>query len=87
MTIRTKVLVPHTEGCGALEQVAYGWWDGPWCLLGDGFNGAPKAIYADSLCRTYQGHRRWLVAICNSSQCEGRLAVLEDDILAALPKD
>ena len=79
--IRTKIIVDHKKDCDSLRMVRQGDWDTPWALLGQTWK-EEKGYYH----RDKQGGKRsinhtWLRAICNSTDCPGRIIVNEDDIL------
>lgn len=82
--MKTRIFQKHARDCHALVMVARGALTTAWSLIEDdqGFraNAAGVVSYTD---RT--NPYRWLIAICEDSDCPARIAIREQDILEALP--
>lgn len=72
----------HRKGCHALDAVSRGDWDGPWWMPGDSYFGDKRGAIEGA-----RGSYRWHAFDCNDLDCEARILVREDIIVAlvALP--
>jgi len=73
-TMRT--LKEHAADCRAIYSVERGDWNTPWWICGD-FEYRRSNGYAG-------GSRRGMIIECNSTNCNARIWISEDDVLAAL---
>ena len=71
-----RIIKDHIDDCQALKLVACGDWDTPWWI-------SSSKEYRRS--NGYAGGSRCgLLIECNSSDCDAKIWVSEDDVLAAL---
>lgn len=89
MKITYKVLKKHAKGCLGIQpqNLRHG---GPWCAIPAKLkfkSGYETVGYMAGSKRTplARGHLGWVVFICNSTTCDGQLAVLMKPILEAAP--
>lgn len=76
--LRFKLLMPHKEGCKALESVSRGVWKSPWWM--------PQRVKWLAKDGTAKGSNyRWHVLECNSTDCPAIAIVSENDICEAVP--
>ncbi len=82
----TKLLIPHKEGCLAVEACKPGNinnWDTPW-FMNTYQPDKLEHFLADSICRIrhdkYRGTRRWIKLGCNDQDCPAKIAIKVDII-------
>lgn len=75
-----KIIGKHNKDCHALKNAQDSFWNTPWAYFDD-----QQSYYGDSLGRHKNGHKRWLVAICNNTECHAKIIVREDSMLEKLP--
>lgn len=74
MKVFVKMERPHRKDCDAVRTVEEGRWDSPWWFPG-------KVEWRDKIGRRIKsGSRRFLVFECNSTDCQARVLVSEDDL-------
>lgn len=77
--IVTKLLKPHRKDCGALGYVKDGLWSTPWSYFKE------DALYLDSRGGKRGTGHRWLISLCNVTDCPGKIMIREKELINQLP--
>ena len=79
-SVKSKIIEPHVEDCYAVQNTEKGIWSTPWAIfkgvVNYGTNHSPFDKRGDSV--------RWILAVCNNTQCSAKVAVVEKDLLNKL---
>jgi hypothetical protein len=74
-----RIVKQHAIGCQAIKAVIDGRWRSPWWMPGKVINADANGVLRK------RSYRQWLVAECNSINCDAWMIVSAESVLRVLP--